>query len=261
MAIQLRISRAQNDETRLGRVFPIEEDHQSQATLQRLVPHHGGIQMHMRFLWPRAEVLEPVQGLEVDLPIIFTPGPTSLRVRTGIEKHAVGVAPQFGDGVETEADDFINILLLRIVAVYTMIFDTRRQAMPMRTQLLLVEVDPGVFRLSLCGCLSWRRLRTGESESAPACDIHHRECGNLQPAFGTTRAAIEEVPETERLLPTLGDKGRIMSRDQFRVRGKRRHQHTLMKVGPIKWHPKLPCDGTFRIVAVATQVAEVDAPA
>ena len=52
-----------------------------------------------------------------------------------------------------------------------------------------------------------------------------------------------------------------MSRDQFRVRGKRCHEHTLMKVGPVKWRPKLPCDGTFRIVAVATQVAEVDAAA
>src|SRR4030095_14414914 len=261
MTIQSRISRAQHDETRLSRVFPIEEDHNAQATLQRLVPHHGGIQMQMRFLWPRAEVFETVQGLEVDLPIIFTPCPTSLRVRTGVEKHAVSVAPQFGDGMQIEADDFINIFLLRIVAVHTMILDARRQAMPMLAQLLPVEVDPGFFRVSLSGCLSRRRLRTGESESAPACDIHHRECGNLQPAFGTTRAAIEEVPETERLLTTLGDEGRIMRRDQFRVRGKRRHEHTLMKVGPVKWRPKLPCDGTFRIVAVATQVAEVDATA
>ena len=48
MAIQLRISRAQNDETRLGRVFPVQEHHNTQATLQRLVPHDGGIQMQMR---------------------------------------------------------------------------------------------------------------------------------------------------------------------------------------------------------------------
>src|ERR687885_3030444 len=106
--------------------------------------------------------------------------------------------------MQIEADDGINIFLLRLVAIYTMIGDARRQAMPMRTQLLRVEVDPGFFRLRLCGCLARRRLRTGESESASACDIHHRTCGNLQPAFGTTRAAIEEVPETERLLTTLG---------------------------------------------------------
>ena len=261
MGIQLRISRAQYDETWLGRGFPIEKDHKAQATLKRLVPHHGGIQMHMRFLWPRAEVLEPAQVLEVDLPSIFAPCPTALRVRTGVEKHAVGVAPQCGDGVQLEADDFSNILLLRIVAIHTMIGDARRQAMSMRTQLLRVEVDSGFFRLSLCGCLSWRRLRTGKRKSAPACDIHHREGGNLQAAFGTTRTAIEEVPEPERLLTTLGDEGRIMSRDQFRVRGKRRHQHALMKVGPVKWRPKLPCDGTLRIVAVATQIAEGDATA
>src|SRR5262245_3054335 len=93
MSIQLRISRAQHDKTRLGRVFPTEQDHNAQATLKRLVPHHGGIQGQMRFLWPRAEILETVQGLEVDLPIIFAPCPASLRVRTGVEKHAVGIAP------------------------------------------------------------------------------------------------------------------------------------------------------------------------
>src|SRR5262252_5437015 len=187
MPVQPRISRAQHDETRLGWVFPIEKDYKAQATLQRLVPHHGGVHMHMRFLWPRAEVLETVQGLEVDLSIIFTPCPTALRVRTGVEKPAVGVAPQFGDGVQMEADNFINIFFLRVVAIHAMIGDTRWQAMSMLTQLLFVEVDPGFFRLSLCGCLSWRCLRTGERESAAACDIHHCEGGNLQPAFGTTR--------------------------------------------------------------------------
>ena len=34
MTFQLRISRAQNDEMRLGWGFPIEEDHNAQATLQ-----------------------------------------------------------------------------------------------------------------------------------------------------------------------------------------------------------------------------------
>src|SRR5919201_109410 len=141
MPIQLRISRAQYDETRLGRVFPIEEDYNTQATLKRLVPHHGGIQMHMRLILPGAEIFKTAQVLEVDLPVILAPCPTALRVRTGVEKHAVSVAPQFGDGMQIEADDFINIFLLRIVAVHTMILDTRRQAIPMRTQLLLVEVD------------------------------------------------------------------------------------------------------------------------
>src|SRR5256884_2021161 len=149
MTSQVRISRAQNDETRLDRVFPVQKDYNAHATLKCLVPHHGSIQMQMRFLCPRSEVLETAQDLEVDLPIIFAPCPTSLRMRTGVEKPAVGIAPQFGDRVQIEADDFINIFLLRIVAIHTMIVDARLQAMSMRTQLLLEEVDPRVFRPSL----------------------------------------------------------------------------------------------------------------
>src|SRR5437762_2096362 len=186
MAIQIRISRAQNDKTRLGRVLPVQENHNTQATLQRLMPHDGGIQVQMRRIFAWAEVLETAQVLEVDLPSIFAPCPTALRVRSGVEKQAVGVAPQFGDRMQIEADDCINIFLLRIVAIYTMIGDAWWQAMPMRTQLLQVEVDPGLFLPGLRGVLSWRRLRDGQGESAPACDIDHGERGNLQPAFGTT---------------------------------------------------------------------------
>src|SRR5712691_10549371 len=91
--------------------------------------------------------------------------------------------------------------------------------------------------------------------------IDHGERGNLQPAFGTTRTAVEEVPETERLLATLREEGRVMRRDQFRARVERRHEHALMKVWPGKWLPKLPCDGAFSVVTVATQVAEVDTTA
>src|SRR5437016_11790682 len=213
----------------------------------------------MRFLRPRAEVLETAQVLEVDFPIILPPCPASLRVRTGVEKQAVGVAPQFGDRMQIEADDFINIFLLRIIAIHTMILDARRQAMSMRTPVLLVEVDPRVFRLGLRGFLSRRRLRDGERQSAPACDIDHSERGHLQAAFGTMRTAVEEVPEAERLRTTLRDEGRVMRGDQFRAWVKRRPQHALMKVGPVKRLPKLPCDGAFRVVAIATQVAEVDA--
>src|SRR6266852_2409686 len=107
MTVQLRVSRTQDDETRLGRVFLVEEDHDTQATLQCLVPHYGGIQVQMRFIFSCSEVLETAQGLEVDLPIIFAPCPTSLRVRPGVENQAVVVAPQLGDRVQIEADDFI----------------------------------------------------------------------------------------------------------------------------------------------------------
>ena len=161
--------------------------------------------------------------------------------------------------MQIEADDFINIFLLRLVAIYTMIGDARRQAMSMRTQLLFVEVDPRVFRLGLRGFLPRRRLRDGERQSAPTCNIDHGERGYLQPAFGAARTAVEEVPEPERLFATLRDEGRVMRRDQFRAWVKRRPQHALMKVWPVKRLPKLPCDRAFSVVAVATQVAEVDA--
>src|SRR5262245_60766358 len=52
-----------------------------------------------------------------------------------------------------------------------------------------------------------------------------------------------------------------MRQDQFQVRVERRQQHALVKVGPVKRLPKLPGDGALRVVAVATQVAEVDATA
>src|SRR5262245_10914132 len=154
MTIQLWISRAQNDETRLGRVFLVEEDHHAPAPLKRLVPHHGGIQMPMRCLCPGSEVLETAQDLEVHLPIICAPGPTSLRVWTGVKKPAVGVAPPCGDGMQIEADDFIQIFLLRIVAIHAMRGDARRQAMSLLTQLRRVEVNPGGFRLGLRGVLA-----------------------------------------------------------------------------------------------------------
>jgi hypothetical protein len=133
----------------------------------------------MRLICSCAEILETAQVLEVDLPRIFAPCPTALRVWSSVEKHAVGIAPQFGDRMQIEANNCINIFLLRIVAIYAMIGDTRRQAMPMRTQLLRVEVDPRVFRLGLCGVLSWWCLPGGERKSTPACDIDHGKRGNL----------------------------------------------------------------------------------
>ena len=259
MTIQLRIRRAQNDEPWLGRVFPVQEHHNAHATLQRLVPHHGSLQMEMRFLRPHSEVLETAQGLEADFPVILPPCPTSPRVRTGGEKHAVGITPQFGDRMPIEADDFITLLLLRIIAVHPMLWDTRGPAMSMRTQLLRGEVDPRVFRLRLCGVLSRRRLRDGERQSAPACDIDHRERGKLQAAFGAAGTAVAAVPETARLLATRRDAGRVMRRDQCRARVERRPQHALMQIWPVKGLPNLPCNGAVSVAAVATQVTDVDA--
>src|SRR5438105_1743234 len=133
MTIQVRASRASNDETRLRRVLPLQEDHKAPARLKRPVPHHGN---------PR------------------TWGPS-------------------------------------------------RRPCPL----------------------------DGERQSAPACEIDHSERGHLQAAFGTMRTAVEEVPEAERLRTTLRDEGRVMRGDQFRAWVKRRPQHALMKVGPVKRLP------------------------
>ena len=58
MTMQLRISRAQHDATRLGRVFPVQKHHKTQAPLQRRVPHDGGIQVQMQLICSGAESLE-----------------------------------------------------------------------------------------------------------------------------------------------------------------------------------------------------------
>jgi hypothetical protein len=203
MTIQLRIRRASNEATRLGRGLPVQEDHQAPATLQRLVPHHGSRPMPMRCLCPRAAVLETAHGLAVDLPSLGAPCPTARRVRTGGEQHAVGVAPQCGAGMPIEADDFLTRLLLRRGAVPALRGEARRQARARRVQLLRGAVAPRVVRLGLRGGRSRRRLRAGERQSAPACALHHRERGNLQATCGTTRTAVADVPEPARLLAPL----------------------------------------------------------
>jgi hypothetical protein len=158
MTVQLRISRAQHDATRLGRGFPVQANHQTHAPLQCLVPPDGGIQVQMRLILSGAESLETAQVLEVALPSICAPCPTALRGRTGREQPAVGVAPPFGQRMQIETDDFIQLCLLRIVAIHAMLGDTRRQALSMRTPLLRGEVDPGFFRLGRRGLFSRRRL-------------------------------------------------------------------------------------------------------
>ena len=103
MATQLRLRRAQHDETWRGRVLPVQEDHNAQATLKRFGPHHGGVQMQMRLILPGAEVLETPQVLAVDLPVVLAAYPASLWGRPGVEKPAVSVAPPCSDRGQIEA--------------------------------------------------------------------------------------------------------------------------------------------------------------
>src|SRR5262249_16996948 len=127
-------------------------------------------------------------------------------MRTGVEELAVGIATQLRDRMQLECHHFINIFLLGKVAVHRVIGDHGWQAVTLVRQLLFVEIYQRLF-LFLFGrrLSSWRCLCTGDSESAAARDIHDGECGNLQPAFGTPRAAIEEVAEPKSLLATLGN--------------------------------------------------------
>src|SRR5215211_5850721 len=112
--------------------LPVEDDHKAQATLKRLVPHHGGIQRQRRFIVHGAKIRATAHGLEVDLAVIFAPCPTALRVQTRGEKPPVRVAPQLRNRVPLKADDLIKICLLRRVAVHAMRAKARWQALPRR---------------------------------------------------------------------------------------------------------------------------------
>jgi len=217
--------------------------------------------MHCLSLLQGAEILKAAEVLEIDLTIILAPPPTSRRVRFGEEEPAFGIAPQLGDRMQIEADHLINIFLLRKVAVHRMIFDLWRQAMTLRRQLLLVKINPGLFLFLRRGHLviARRRLCHGQGEGAAARDIDDSEGGNLQPTFGAGSTAAREVAETESLLATLRNEGGILHRDHFRVRTERLAHDLLMKARPVKGAAELSRDRAFGIVAVAAQIAKVDA--
>ena len=88
--------------------------------------------------------------------------------------------------------------------------------------------------------------------------IHHGECRNLQSPFRTTRAAVEEVTQPERLFPALRNEGGILRREHFCLRVERRGDDSLVKVRPVESASKLSGDGAFRVVAVTAQMANVD---
>ena len=211
VTVQSQVGRGEENRARLGRVFLIDQHHHTQTPLEGDVPDQRRIHLHMGGLGQCPQSVEAAQVLPVDFAVILAARPFALGMRTGREKPAVGVAPQFGNGVQIETDDFINIFLLRIVAIHTMIVDARWQAMSMLAQLLLVEIHPCRF-FFLCGRRpsGWRCLGAGDREGAAARDIHDGERGDLQAAFGTGGTAVEEVPQPERLLATLRHEGRIL---------------------------------------------------
>jgi len=73
-------------------------------------------------------------------------------------------------------------------------------------------------------------------------------------------ATVEEVAQPKALFAALRNKGGILRRDHDGVGLERLLDHSLMKVRPVEGAPKLPRKGALRVVAVATQIPEVDAP-
>jgi hypothetical protein len=144
-AVQGQLCGGQPDGARLGWGLPVDNDHEAQRALKRDMPDDGRIQMQMVRLRQGAEGLKTVEVLKMDFPIILTPRPAALWVRAGGEKPTVGVASQLGNRVQVETDRFIKVLLLGKVPVHAMLGDLRRQAVPLRTQLLPIKIHSGLF--------------------------------------------------------------------------------------------------------------------
>src|SRR5215475_3523506 len=175
------------------------------------MPDHRCRQMHMVNLRQRAERLKPAQVLPVNLAVILAVRPAPRRMWAGEQEATIGIAAQLRDRVQSEVYHGINILLLRKVAVYCVIGDPRREAMMMRSQLLGVEIHQGGF-LVLLGrrCTRGRRLRDCERKRTTVRHLYHSEGRERQPPFRTTRAAVDEVTQPERLFPALRNEGGIL---------------------------------------------------
>jgi len=134
--------------------------------------------------------------------------------------------------------------------------------MALLPQLLLVEINPGLFRRLFACCLVSARRSLGDSEgqSAPTGHIHHRQGRNLQPPFGPTATTVEKVPQPERLFAALRNKRGILRRDQLRARIQRCSHDTLVKVRPVKGCPELTRNRALGVLAVTTQITTSDAP-
>ncbi len=75
----------------------------------------------MLIIFQRPQILKPAQVLPVDLAVVLALAPTTARVWAGIQEQAIGVAAQLRDRMEPEIDNYINIFLLRVIAIYGMI--------------------------------------------------------------------------------------------------------------------------------------------
>lgn len=191
VAVQFHLGRSQHDVARLVRLLAINEDHDAQLPLERDVPHLSRIEMRIVNLLKRAQILEAAQVREADLAVILAPPTRSLLMQVSEEEPTIGVAPQLGDGMQTQTSDFIHVLLLGKLAVPAVIGDLLRQALPLRTQLSAVEINAGLFPSSRRLLRPRLSLSAGDDEGAPARHIYDREGGNLQPALGPSGTAVE----------------------------------------------------------------------
>ena len=86
VAGQVQSGRGQDDVTRLGGIFPIDEDDHTQLALERDVPNQGRIQLHVVGFLQRAEGVETAEVLKVDLTVVLASRPAALGMRTGIKE-------------------------------------------------------------------------------------------------------------------------------------------------------------------------------
>src|SRR5882672_9255307 len=100
VAVEFQIGRGQDNRSRLGGIFAIDEDYHAQLALEGDVPDQGRVEMDMRSLLQRAEGLKAAQVVKIDLAVIFAPRPPAMGVQTSIQEQAVGVVPQFRDRVQ-----------------------------------------------------------------------------------------------------------------------------------------------------------------
>jgi hypothetical protein len=136
--------------------------------------------------------------------------PVPLRMWASEQEATISIAAPLRNRVQSEVPHGIQRLLLRPVAVHSMIGNPSWEARMMRTPLLDGAIHQGdcLFLLGRHGARR-RRLRDRSRARTPVRHIHHSEGRKLQSAFRTPCAAVEEVTQPERLLPTLRHTGSI----------------------------------------------------
>ena len=257
--IKLNVSGSQHDITRLGRVVTIDQDDDAQFASQTVMPQPGRVEFNLCVVEQGSDQFEAPQILPIDFALVlarttFLPFPARRRR----QKRTVGVGAQFRDELPAAARDRVDVAPFGIRAIHRQILNESRDAVALRDDLLRIKSHPrSLSRIFTSG----RSLRDRTGQRIALRDVDQRAGRDFQPAFGTTRAAIEKRSQPERMLPALGDERSILRGDPDL-----RWRHDLltrqrMKRHPVERRPKLPRQRPLRILAVATQIAQRDMPA